>query len=542
MTTQTVSFQARQLVEGVELNRFARYEAELLSPEAMGFVAGLHRRFQPRRKELLAKRLVRQKRFDEGALPTYLDRNSKAVTGAWKVAPIPEDLTCRRVEITGPVSSAKMVINMLSRNSEGDRADCAMLDFEDAMKPSWDNVMCGLHNVIGAVDRSLTHEEPQAGAKPPKSYALDPNDMAKVMVRVRGLHLEESNLRVDGEPVSAGLFDLALTAFHTAKKQFDRGEAPKYYVPKVEHHIEARWWDDLFAAIEEGLGLPLSTIRSTFLIETLTAAFQTEEILYELRNHAAGLNVGRWDKIFSDIKTLKYHKDRILADRGYINMDRFWMRNYALRLIAICHSRGAFALGGMAAFTPGRDAELRKSQTEKVLADKAMENSWGHDGCWVSHPYFIGVALSAFPHKNQLDVIPEMQDKYPDLIPISEGPKTLEGLRTNIRVGIAYTYGWQADIGCVAWDDLMEDLATLEISRASVWQWLHHGISLDDGPEVTPELVSEVFGEELQRILDELGDNADVAKWRKAEKAARELFLKQDFPPFLSMRSDLVTG
>lgn len=527
----------RLLNHHVSLPTAAVYDPSLLPDELLALLAEMHRRFEPRRQVLLDARKRRAADYDAGKLPTYLDRNSEAASGDWTVAPIPADLLCRRVEITGPINSAKMVINMLSRNSSGDRADCAMLDFEDSMKPSWDNVIHGVRNLIGAVNGDLSTSETKADGSV-KHYALDPEDMAKVMVRVRGLHLEESNLRIEGAPIAAGLMDLVVSAWHTARIQVARGQTPKFYVPKVEHYLEARWWNDLFSAIEDTLELPKSSIRATFLIETLSAAFQIEEILFELREHAAGLNVGRWDKIFSDIKTLRYHPDRVMADRAYINMDRPWMRNYALRLVSICHARGAFALGGMAAFTPGKSAALRAEQTAKVAADKANEAACGHDGCWVSHPYFIGVARKAFNRINQLDVQPDLPDKYPDLLPTSDGPKTMGGLRTNIRVGIAYIYGWGQHIGCIAWDNLMEDLATLEISRASVWQWLHHGVVLDDGVEVTPELVTRLFEEELQRIFDDLGEAADVDGYRQAKERACELFLKEDFPEFLAFRSE----
>ena len=511
---------------------FEKRHENLFPDELISLIVDLHRRFEPQRQYLLGQREQRRRQFDSGQLPGYEDKHSFAVTGDWSVRPIPEDLSCRRVEITGPVNNTKMVINMLSRNSEGYRADCAMLDFEDSMKPSWRNVLDGIANVIGAAKGDLHHQEPARDGKAEKNYALDPEDMAVLMVRVRGLHLQESHVLVGGQPVSAGLLDLATCAWHTAKTLMSKGKTPKFYVPKVAHFLEARWWDRLFAEVETMLGLLTGDLRATFLIETLPAAFQIEEILYELKDHAAGLNVGRWDKIFSDIKTLRAHKDRVMADRGAIDMSCYWMRNYALRLIRICHQRGAFALGGMAAFTPGRDPETRAAQTAKVEADKKQEADWGHDGCWVSHPYFIGPAMKQFHRKNQLEKIPQI-DHCPDLLPVGDGSKTLNGLRTNVRVGIAYIRGWLDDIGCVAWDNLMEDLATLEISRAQVWQWLHHKISLSDGRQVTPQLVSKIFEEELARILEEEG-SADAKSWERAAEVSESLFLSEVFHEFLS--------
>lgn len=547
----------QQLGHGVSINERAwdaRSQA-LLAPGALELLAGLHRALDGRRRHLLAERAERQAAWDAGALPEYLRRDSPAVTEDWRVAPIPADLVRRRVEITGPASDPKLVINMLSRNESGERADTAMLDLEDSMKPTWDNLVAGLTNIAAALRHELEHEKPGAPGQPGRVYRLDPQDMAKVMVRVRGLHLAENNVEVDGEPVSGGLFDLAVCLFHTLKLQAQRGETPKLYVPKTEHFLEARLWNDAFVLVQEKLGVPRGTLRATFLIETLPAAYQMEEILYELREHAAGLNVGRWDKIFSDIKVLMQHPDRVLADRASIGMNRPWMKSYALRLIQICHRRGAAAIGGMAAMTPGRSAELRQHQTSKVLADKQLESSIGHDGCWVSHPYFIGPALSAFPREHQLDVRHEDLDPYPDLLPQSTAPRTEEGLRTNCRVGIAYLEGWRRGLGCVAWDNLMEDLATLEISRAQTWQWLRHGALLEDGRAVDAALVREIFAQELERIAAELdaeaGDaelpdpaQAALAARKQAFAAAREeaeaIFLASEFSPFLSVGSDLV--
>jgi malate synthase len=542
---------------GVEVNPRAHHPLveRVLTDEALSLVAELHRALQPERTRLLAARRERQARWDAGEAPGYLRHEEHPEAhGDWHVDPLPEDLLTRRVEITGPVSDPKMVINMLSRTEEGTRADAAMLDFEDSMKPSWANVLQGVVNVVEAVQGTLRHEKRDTQGNVVKEYRLDPDDMPLLMVRIRGLRLDESNVTVDGEPVSGGLLDFVLCMHHAARTQVEKGMTPKYYVPKVEHYLEARWFDRLFTLTEDALGLPVGTVKATFLIETLPAAFQMEEILYEFRRHAAGLNGGRWDKIFSDIKCLRFHEDRIMADRGSIGMNRPWMENYAKRLIKACHRHGAFGMGGMAAFTPGRTPERREEQTAKVVADKEFEASIGHDGCWVSHPYFIEHAMEPFlkrlgDKKNQLDVDPDI-DMEPDLMPQGTGPRTIEGLRKNVRVGIAYMKGWNEDLGVVAWDDLMEDLATLEISRAQVWQWLHHGIMLEDGETVTRELVEHVFDEELATILDEVrgmmeGANdasieTELERYRQAASDARLVFTEREMRPFLACASDRV--
>jgi malate synthase len=332
-----------------------------------------------------------------------------------------------------------------------------------------------------------------------------------------------------------------------------RGKTPLFYVPKCEHYLEASWWNQLFSLVESQFDLPRGSLKVTLLIETLPAAFQIEEILYELRERCVGLNGGRWDKIFSDIKILRHHPDRIMSDRSAIDMSKSWMDNYAKRLIKICHMHGAFAMGGMSAFTPGKDPETRERQLEKVRQDKAREAAIGHDGCWVSHPYFIGMAREQFKKKNQLDVLLYDFPKKPDLLPQSQGPKSLHGLRTNIRVGIAYQYGWDQDIGCVAWDGLMEDLATLEISRAQTWQWLHHGVRLDDGTLVTRELVARIFDEECERILRDLTTELEATGNRKliektkadylvAKDEAKSLFLQDELAEFFTLSSHVAVG
>lgn len=504
---------------------------ELFPEELLTLLGGLHREFEPRRQELLKGRKERQKLYDSGSVPGFLPETSEAVTGRWKVAPVPPELSCRRVEITGPVNSTKMVINMLGRNESGARADMAMLDFEDSMKPSFPNILAGYKNVIGAVSGNLSYVAPEG-----KIYQIDPHDMAYVMVRARGLHLNETNIRIDGTPVSGGLLDLAVCFYHTARLYLQQGKTPKYYIPKCEHHLEARWWDDLFVALERNQKLSIGTLRATFLIETLPATFQVEEILYEVKNHCVGLNVGRWDKIFSDIKVLRNHPDRIMGDRSTITMEKPWMENYAKRIIQICHTRGAFAMGGMAAFTPGKTPELREEQTKKVREDKRREFLWGHDGCWVSHPYFIGIAMEAFEKDNQLNKTLREFDKYSDVLPRGEGPFTIQGLRTNIRVGIAYMHGWNKDIGCVAFDNLMEDLATLEISRAQTWQWLHHHITLDEDTQINWQQIRNIFDEECEKIITEMGEGERLAL-EEARDQAREKFMEEEMTEFLTLDS-----
>jgi malate synthase len=520
--------------------------AERLLPlEAIGLVARLHRDFDAARRRLLAARRERQRAWDAGALPGWLPAEAlPEARGEWRIAPLPADLLRRRVEITGPVNSTKMVIQMLSRGADGARADAAMLDFEDSMRPTWEGLLDGLDHAIGAARGELEHVQPASAGAPEKVYRLDPADQPLTMFRVRGLHLAESNLEVDGLPVAGGLAEAALLAFHTARALAARGRTPKLYIPKCEHHLEARWWNELLAAIEASLELPRGAIRVTFLIETLPAAFQCEEILWEARERVTALNVGRWDKIFSDLKVLYEHPDRVLADRATISLERPWMRAYAENLIRVCHRRGAFGMGGMAAFTPGKTAERRAEQTAKVVADKRFEAALGHDGLWVSHPFFIAPAMSAFERDHQLDVAPAV-DERPDLLPKGTPPHTLDGLRKNVRVGIAYLQGWNDGLGCIAWDDLMEDLATLEISRAQVGQWLRHGVPLDDGPRVDRDLLATVFAEELARIERELADalpdaaalDAARRSFRAAAREAEAIFAEQPIRPFLSEAS-----
>lgn len=505
--------------------------ANLFPAVLLELLEHLHQTFEPKRQELLKLRSDRQKKYDKGLTPVYLTKEEKNFSHPeWKVAPIPKVLTCRRVEITGPVSSAKMVINMLSRNDQGARADMCMMDFEDSMMPNWINVINGLSNAKHALLGDLQVETPQ------KTYRLNSEDMAYPMIRVRGLHLNESHVLIGGQKISASIFDLATTYFHTADLYLKKQWTPKYYIPKCEHYLEARWWNELFLAVQKAAGHKPSTLRATFLIETLPATYQLEEILYEVKDHVAGFNVGRWDKIFSDIKILKNHPDKILADRSSISMLKPWMENYAKRVIKVCHSHGAFAIGGMSAFTPGKTPEERQVQTQKVLEDKSREYSWGHDGCWVSHPYFITPALSAFPEINQKNRLLENFPLEPEILPQGGGPYTLKGLVTNIRVGIVYLQGWREGLGCIAWDNLMEDLATLEISRAQVWQWRKHQVTLDNGKKITTALIKEIFQQELENILLQF-PNTEHEKFTLAKIEAEKIFLQEELEDFLTFDS-----
>jgi len=515
---------------------------ELLTDDLLKIVAHLHMQFNQNRLDLLAQRKVRQAGYDAGETPEYFQDGSLPHHGDWKIASIPKDLLKRRVEITGPVSSAKMVINMLNPDANGLRADMAMLDFEDSMKPSWNNVLNGIANVKGVANGNLEFYDEIKN----KHYQYNNDDHAKLMIRIRGLHLQESNLQIDGQPISAALLDFVASVYHTAKQQITAGLTPKFYVPKIEHYLEARYWNELFTAVERLMNIEVGTIRMTFLIETLPAAFQMEEILYELKDHIVAMNVGRWDKIFSDIKVLRNHPDKVMADRATIDMSKFWMSNYAKRLIKICHSHGAMAIGGMSAFTPGKDETQRLAQTNKVIADKKNEAFIGHDGCWVSHPYFIKPALDQFKQDNQLQRLLAEFDKYPNLIPKSEGPNTLAGLVTNIRVAIAYQKGWNDDIGCVSWDGMMEDLATLEISRAQTWQCMKHKVKLEEGKIVDKKLIKKIFEQELKKINQELTETLkgeilerQIDLFKQARREAETLFTQDEFKDFFSFESDL---
>jgi malate synthase len=469
--------------------------AQILSPEAMGFVAKLHRKFESRRQELLARRAQRQKEFDAGAKPDLLKETQSVRDSEWSVASQPKDMLDRRVEITGP-TDRKMVINALNSG-----ASTFMADFEDANCPTWHNMIDGQINLRDAVRRTITFE--QNG----KQYRL--NDKTAVIIpRPRGWHLDEKHVTVDGKPVSGGIFDFALFFFHNAKELITRGSGPYFYLPKMESHTEARLWNDIFVFSQSELGIPEGTVRATALIETVVAAFEMDEILYELRNHSAGLNIGRWDYIFSCIKKFRANKDFCLADRAQVTMTAPFMRAYALLLVKTCHRRGAPAMGGMAAQIPIKnDPAANEAAIEKVRQDKLREVTDGCDGTWVAHPGLVPVAKQVFdqhmPQPNQYtrqraDVnvtAKQLLDFQP------ERPITEAGLRNNISVGIQYLGAWLAGNGCVPVYNLMEDAATAEISRSQIWQWIRSpkGV-LEDGRKVTAELFKKLLAEELAKV------------------------------------------
>ena len=475
----------------------------VLTPEALAFVAALAGRFEPRRRELLARRRERQARFDAGELPDFLPETAALREDEWTVAAPPADLVDRRVEITGP-ADRKMIINALNSG-----ANVFMADFEDSNSPTWENVVGGQANLLDAVDRTIGFVAPDTGRR----YRLEAR-VATLMVRPRGWHLPEAHVRVAGDPVSASLFDFALFFFHNAARLLARGTGPYFYLPKMESHLEARLWNDVFVAAQEALGIPRGSIRATVLIETLPAAFEMDEILWELREHSAGLNCGRWDYIFSFIKTLRERADFVLPERGRVTMDRPFLRSYSELLVRTCHRRGIHAMGGMAAQIPIKeDAAANRAALEKVIADKRREVAAGHDGTWVAHPGLVETARLAFdagmPEENQVSRRrDDVRVGSRDLLAVPEGPITGAGLRVNVSVGIRYLAAWLSGSGCVPLDHLMEDAATSEISRTQLWQWIRHGARLEDGTPVTASLYRGVRADALKAIEKRLGREA----------------------------------
>ncbi len=472
--------------------------AEILTPEACAFLAGLFRTFGPRRVELLARRAARQAELEAGKLPDLLPETAHIRAGDWRVPPPPADLVDRRTEITGPVDR-KMVINALNSG-----AQCYMADFEDATSPTWENVLDGQVNMRDAVRRTIDLETPEG-----KRYALK-DQVATLLMRPRGWHLPEKHVLFEGERVSGSLFDWGLYFFHNAEELLARGSGPYFYLPKMESHLEARLWNDVFLHAQEALGLPRGTIRATALIETILATFEAEEILYEIREHALGLNCGRWDYMFSFIKKL-CRRGALFPDRSQLLMTVPFLRAYQLHVIRICHRRGAYAMGGMAAQIPIKnDSQANEAALARVRADKEREAADGFDGTWVGHPGLVPIALEAFAKHmrgpNQLDRRQDDPSAEPEeLLRPPEGTITEAGVRTNLAVGVQYVEAWISGLGCVPIHHLMEDAATAEISRSQLWQWLHFGAALDDGRPVSAALYDQLLADELARIEGEVG-------------------------------------
>jgi malate synthase len=502
----------------------------VLTPEALALVAKLSREFEPRRQELLAARVARSKRLDEGERPDFLSETAHIRAGEWRIAPIPKALECRRVEITGPVDR-KMVINALNSG-----ADSYMTDFEDSNTPNWDNQVSGQVNMIAAVRKTITLE--QNG----KSYKLN-DKTATLVVRPRGWHLDEKHVLVDGKRVSGGIFDFALFMIHNAKEQLARGAGPYFYLPKLESHLEARLWNDIFVMTQDELGIPQGTIKATVLIETILAAFEMDEILYELREHSAGLNAGRWDYIFSCIKKFKLDKDFCLADRAKVTMTAPFMRAYALLLLQTCHKRNAPAIGGMAALIPIKnDPEKNEIAMGGVRTDKARDATDGYDGGWVAHPGLVELAMTEFTKvlgdaPNQISKLrPDVKVSAADLLNFQpEAPITEAGLRYNINVGIHYLGSWLGGNGCVPIHNLMEDAATAEISRSQVWQWIRSTKgTLDDGRKVTADMVRAMITEELPKVKHDAPDGSSM-NYERAAEIFEEMSTSAAFAEFLTL-------
>ncbi|MEA1653076.1 malate synthase A [Nitrospirillum sp. BR 11164] len=503
----------------------------LLTPAALAFVADLERRFGWRRRYLLEKRVERQARLDAGEKPAFNPACGYARHEEWTVEPQPADLRDRRVEITGPVER-KMIINALNSG-----AQVFMADFEDSNAPTWANIMDGQVNLRDAIRRTITHIDPVSG----KSYALN-DKVAVLMVRPRGWHLEEKHVLIDGRPVSAALFDFGLYFFHNARELLARGSGPYFYLPKIEGRAEARLWNDVFLHAQECLDLPPGTIKATVLIESILAAFEMDEILYELRCHSAGLNCGRWDYIFSFIKKFRNDPDALLPDRAAVTMDKAFLNAYSRLAVKTCHRRGAPAIGGMAAYIPVKDDPVANDRAfAQVRADKEREARNGHDGTWVAHPALVPVARAVFddlmPTPNQIHATcHDVRVMAEDLLAIPQGPRTEAGLRQNVAVGIGYIEAWLRGQGCVPLFNLMEDAATAEISRAQVWQWLRHGARLDDGRTVDHALVERIIEEELAAWIGRVGEVALAhSRHEEAARLFSDLVFQHRFAEFLTL-------
>jgi len=512
---------------GVQITRIADHADEVLTPAALNFVAELHRHFNPERERLLADRAQRQARIDAGEMPDFMPNPIESEDPAWRVAPAPADFDDRRVEITGP-AEPKMLINALNSG-----ASVFMADFEDALSPTWENVVTGHWAVGESVRRRLTFQTDE------KAYALN-DTIATLCIRPRGWHLTEAHVLVDARPISASIFDFGIWFFHNARELLARGSGPYLYLPKLESHLEAALWNEIFVAAQVGLDIPRGSIRATVLIETILAAFEMDEILFELREHAAGLNAGRWDYIFSLIKKFRTRSDMVLPDRALVTMTVPFMRAYTELLVQTCHRRGAHAIGGMAAFIPSRrDAEVNERAIAKVREDKERESSDGFDGTWVAHPDLVPVAREIFDsvlgsRANQKDRLrPEVTLAASDLVNVQVpgGGVTEHGVRANISVGLSYLASWLAGNGAAAINNLMEDAATAEISRSQLWQWRTHAVPLDDGSPMTAERYTSIRDEELATLRASLPDYP----WTDAAALLDKLVLSDDFAEFLTL-------
>jgi malate synthase len=533
MTTATQVRTAQPRIEfrGPDISAPPEIIEEIVNSRALSLVISLHDRFEARRSELLERRQSRQAELDAGALPDFLRETAAIRESEWRIAPVPEDLLDRRVEITGPVDR-KMVINALNSG-----ARCFMADFEDSCSPTWENILLGQVNLHDAVNRTIEFINPSTG----KHYSLN-DQIATLIVRPRGWHLVEKHCLIDGEPVSASMFDFALYLANNHETLLQNGTGPYFYLPKMESHLDARLWNDMFVAAQEILDIPQGTIKATVLIETIMAAFEMDEILYELRAHSAGLNCGRWDYIFSFIKRFRNRADFLLPDRAQVTMDRHFLSSYVNLLIKTCHRRGAHAMGGMAAQIPIKgDLEANAAAMAKVEADKLREANAGHDGTWIAHPGLAPIALQAFDSvmdgPNQLAVMREDVDvTATDLLRVPTGDITEEGLRTNIRVGIQYVEAWLGGNGCVPLYHLMEDAATAEISRSQLWQWIRNGASTDDGSPIDADRYDHLLDEELKRIESELGqDRYTSGHFGPAAELFSAMVKSEEFDEFLTL-------
>jgi len=503
---------------------------EILTNEALQFVEKLEQTFGSRRIELLELRKERERRINEGEKPSFLKETEHIRKGDWTIPPVPKDLQDRRVEITGPVDR-KMIINALNSG-----AKVFMADFEDATSPTWENIVEGQIHLRDAVNKTIEYVNENG-----KVYKLN-EETATLIVRPRGLHLEEKHVLLDGKRISGSLFDFGLYFFHNAKELIKRGSGPYFYLPKLESHLEARWWNDVFCFAQDELGIKRGTIKATVLIETILAAFEMDEILYELKEHSAGLNCGRWDYIFSYLKKFRNDQNVILPDRAQVTMTVPFMRAYSLLAIKTCHRRNVHAIGGMAAQIPVKDDPVKNEEAfQKVRADKEREAKDGHDGTWVAHPALVPVAKEIFDQymkqPNQIDKQLDVEISAEQLLEVPEGTITEQGLRTNIDVGIRYLASWLSGRGAAPIHNLMEDAATAEISRAQVWQWIRHpkGV-LEDGRKVTIELYEKIKQEELEKIKQELGEKAyQKGRFDEAAKLFDELVRNDEFVDFLTL-------